>query len=62
MKMKAGNGRGVFGERATSRRDGEPRGNPIRGRGTLCRVPNPMSATGMKQDRDGSRRNKALRG
>ena len=62
MKMKAGNGRGIFVKMATSRRDGKLRSNPIRRRGTLCRVPNPMSATGMKQDRDGSRRKKALRG
>jgi hypothetical protein len=46
----------------TSRRDGKSRGDPIFRRGKLCRVQNPMSATGMKQGRDGRERNKALRG
>lgn len=37
------------------RQDGQARrrGKPIPSRGTLCRVPNPMSATGMKQGRNG---------
>jgi len=46
----------------TPRWDGEPEGGPISTRGTLCRAQNPMSVSGMKQGRDGQRRNKALRG
>jgi hypothetical protein len=37
----------------TSRREGVLKGNPIFRRGKLCRVPNPMSATGMKQGWNG---------
>jgi hypothetical protein len=52
--------RGTTGNRrdATRRRfrqDGQARrrGKPIPSRGTLCRVPNPMSATGTKQGWNG---------
>jgi hypothetical protein len=48
-----GNGRAARRRRCRQDGQGRRRGKPILSRGTLCRVPNPMSATGMKQGWNG---------